>query len=69
MLRKLCEERDGARDPEGFADAAERLALAVGSIQTAAVEEVERPGARASSSRRPTPTRSPASTTCATCSA
>ena len=39
MLRKLCEEGDAARDPEGFADAAERLALAVGSIQTAAVEE------------------------------
>lgn len=40
MLRKLCEGPGGNQDPEGFADAAERLALAVGSIQTAAVEEV-----------------------------
>ena len=40
MLRKLCEEPGADRDPEGFADAAERLALAVGAIQTAAVEEV-----------------------------
>ena len=40
MLRKLCEGPGGSQDPEGFADAAERLALAVGSIQTAAVEEV-----------------------------
>lgn len=40
MLRKLCEGSGDGQDPEGFADAAERLALAVGSIQTAAVEEV-----------------------------
>jgi diguanylate cyclase (GGDEF)-like protein len=40
MLRELCMEAGSARDPDGFADAAERLALAVGAIQTAAVDEV-----------------------------
>ncbi|HLM27403.1 MAG TPA: GGDEF domain-containing protein [Thermoleophilaceae bacterium] len=40
MLRELCEVGEGGREADGFADAAERLALAVGSIQTAAVEEL-----------------------------
>ncbi len=40
LLRKLLEDLPEGSDPERVADAAERLALAVGSIQTAAVEEV-----------------------------
>jgi diguanylate cyclase (GGDEF)-like protein len=39
LLRELCREAPG-RDREGLADAAERLALAVGAVQAAAMEEL-----------------------------
>src|SRR3954452_21125830 len=45
LVRALRAELAGS-DPEGFADAAERLAEATGAVQAAAVEELVRPRPR-----------------------
>ena len=68
VLVRALREEIGETDPDRFAEAVEQLVEATGAIQAAAMEATSR-RARASSSRRRTPIRSPASATCARSSA